>query len=254
LHALIVAGPSGAGKSALVRELYAGRLAWDVRRHLPPEAETWPLVYCDHPEQWQHFVADDDIASRTTGLVVHHDITLHWRKNQQELARAPFWQILQRCERVTLVFVRPSPRRLLDQWSQAHLGMRPWKVRVRKLVSVSAWRLLRGIRRFRTSKHPRIPGATRYPRRLRFLKHMDHRLRSYRIRPTGHFEFYRQRGAVEQMLRSWDDMIVAKTTALPVTRIDLQPAPGSEIGTQFRWRVKARSRAQQPDPSAVGTI
>jgi hypothetical protein len=236
---LIVAGPSGAGKSSLVGELYAGRLAWEVRRHLPTDAARWPLVHCNHPEQWERFVVDEDIASRTAGLVVHHDITLHWRKHQQELARDPFWQVLRRCSRVTLVAVRPSRRRLLDQWSRAHLGMHPWKVRARRLLATAAWRLLRGIRRLRTSKHPRVPGGTRYPRAVNFLKHIDRKLRTYRMGSTGHFDFYRQPGTVEEMLRFWDDMIVAKTTTLPITRIDLQPDPRSEIGTRFRWRIQS---------------
>jgi hypothetical protein len=237
LHALIVAGPSGAGKSSLLHELYAGRLAWDVRRHLPPEAETWPLVYCNHPEQWQGFVADGNLAPQTVGLVVHHDITIHWRKHRQELARDPFWQVLERCERVTLVVMRPSSGRLLQQWSRAHLGMRPWKVRARKLLAVSAGRLLRGLRLLRVSKHPRVPGGRRYPRPVRFLKHVDRKLRGYRMRPTWHFDFYRQHGAVERMMRCWDDMIAAKTAALSVTRVELSPDPVSQIGKAFGWRI-----------------
>jgi len=251
LHALIVAGPSGAGKSSLLRELHAGDLAPHVRRHLPPGAQSWPVVFSNRPQEWQPFLSDLDAASTTAGFAVHYDITTMWRMLNQELEHDPFWQVLRRCEAVTLIVMRPTPRRLLDQWSHAHLGVRGlWRVHARRLLAASAPLLRACIRRLRIAKHPRIPNRARFPRPIRFLRRVDRALRSYRLRPAEIFDFYPHRGRVEQMLRSWNDVATAKTGALPVSRIELVPDPATEIGKTFGWQVQAiaaMERASAPE-------
>ena len=50
---IVLSSPSGAGKSSFLKELRTGRMAPDIHRALPPGVETWPLVHCNRPEQWQ---------------------------------------------------------------------------------------------------------------------------------------------------------------------------------------------------------
>jgi hypothetical protein len=250
LHALLVAGASGAGKSAFLSDLYSGRLASDIRGHLPSGADTWPLVYCNHPEQWRQF-ATETAATETAGIVIHHDVTLQWRRHQPDIARDPFWQLLQWCDGVTMVVLKPSLKRLLVQWSLAHLGMHPRKIRARKLVAAFARHLTSAIRLLRKPPPPSDPGRIRYPRPVRFLRRVDRGLRSYRMGRIGHFDFYSRPSNVDCMLDIWSEMIAAKTAALPVTRIEIDPE--SEIGQTARWLMRSLERRPPAVPFNLPT-
>jgi hypothetical protein len=247
LHAVIVAGPSGAGKTTFLTELRAGRLEADVRRHLPVGVEAWPHVDSCIPRQWEPFLVDADCSSRTTGFVVHYDMTRHWNRLEQDFSRDPFWQLLHRCECATLVLIQPSPSRLLRQWSLRRLGMAPWQVHMRRLVGRLAFSLLALLRRLRR-KHPRRPQRLRYPRPVRFLKYVDHLLHRYRPAQTGSFDFYRRRRNVEDMMQAWDEVTAALTAAFPVTRLHLVPDPAHKIAHTFGWIVTAVET--KPAPAA----
>lgn len=238
MHAVIVAGPSGAGKSTFLTELRASRLAAEIRRHLPIGIEAWPHLDSCFPRQWEPFLADTDLPSRTMGIVVHYDMTWHWHSLKEDFSRDPFWQVLNGCEHVMLVLIQPSPKRLLKQWSLARLGVSPWKVHARGLAARFASTVLAGLRRLR-SEHPRGARRMRYPRPVRFLKRVDRSLRRYCRPAESHFDFYRRRGNVEHMMKSWDEVVAAKTATLPVVRIRLVPSPAARIRRTFGWRVEA---------------
>jgi hypothetical protein len=256
LHLLIVAGPSGAGKSSFLKELRAGRMAPDIHRALPPGVETWPLVHCNRPEQWQPFLADATVAASMAGLAVHYDIRLKWQRLRQQLAQDPFWDGIRRCDGITLVNIRPSPQRLLHQWTRDRLGAHPWTIHARNLRAAAAALLLAGIRRVRIARSPKTPNGTRYPRPLRFLKHVDHALRRFRTPPKRVFDMqvfnlYRRRTDLEGMLRSFDETFTVKSRGLPVRRIDVVPATSIGIGARPGWRIVAlaprqASRADAP--------
>jgi hypothetical protein len=248
LHAVIVAGPSGAGKTTFLTELRAGRLEADVRRHLPVGVEAWPHVDSCIPRQWEPFLVDADCSSRTTGFVVHYDMTRHWNRLEQDFSRDPFWQLLHRCECATLVLIQPSPSRLLRQWSLRRLGMAPWQVHMRRLVGRLAFSLLALLRRLRR-KHPRRPQRLRYPRPVRFLKYVDHLLHRYRPAQTGSFDFYRRRRNVQDMMQAWDEVTAALTAAFPVTRLHLVPDPAHKIAHTFGWIVTAVETKPAPPSS-----
>jgi hypothetical protein len=248
LHAVIVAGPSGAGKTTFLTELRAGRLEADVRRHLPVGVEAWPHVDSCIPRQWEPFLVDADCSSRTTGFVVHYDMTRHWNRLEQDFSRDPFWQLLHRCECATLVLIQPSPSRLLRQWSLRRLGMAPWQVHMRRLVGRLAFSLLALLRRLRR-KHPRRQQSLRYPRPVRFLKYVDHFLHRYRPAQTGSFDFYRRGRNVQDMMQAWDEVTAALTAAFPVTRLHLVPDPAHKIAHTFGWIVTAVETKPAPASS-----
>lgn len=250
MQALIVAGPSGVGKSTFLKGLYSGRLASDLRSLLPSDVHRWPMAHCSAPHQWQWAVS----GPPGPGIVIHHDITHSWRTHGQEPGRAPFWQILHRCDRVTLVVLQLPPRRLLVQWSLDRLGMHPWKVRPRRLLAILAWRVLRGVRLLRRSRRPDQPSQTRYPRRLRFLKRVDRKLRSLRMLPTQHFDFYRRPANVERMMASWSNMVETKTGSLPVTRIEMEPVLRVAADTGPTWRVSSIKRMREPVAAQLAPV
>jgi hypothetical protein len=254
LQALIVAGASGAGKSTFLEGLYSGDLAPDLRAYLPSDADGWPLVSCSEPEQWQRFVSGDEALVPVPGIVVHHDITCSWRKHRHEPADDPFWQILHRCDRVTLVVMQLSPRRLRVQWSLARLGMHPWKVRARQHLAVLAWRVLRGIRLLRRSRHPDEPIRMRYPRPLRFLKRVDRKLRTMHARSPGHFDFYRQSANIQQMMATWSDMVEGKMKSLPVTRIEIVPVSRVAADAAPNWRVRSIRQIRAPSVGRLAVV
>ncbi|WP_162917178.1 hypothetical protein [Dongia deserti] len=247
MHALIVAGPSGAGKTSFVREFRAGRVPAHIRRHLPQGAETWPQFCCSRHEEWEAFVVETEAAGGIPGFILHYDITYKWYALKHQLWEDPLWPMLHRCEAATLVEIRPTQRRLLDQWILGRLGVPRWKLHARKLLAPLAKCLLQAVGYLRIAKHPRIPDRTRYPKPIRFLKHVDRALRSYRQYQTGAIDFYRRRGNIEQMLRSWDAVAEAKMATLPVTRVDLSPDAMTVIGKTFGWRLEgARTNARVP--------
>lgn len=245
MHALIVAGPSGAGKSAFLAELFAGRLPPDIRRDLPAGAEDWPLVRCEWPADWQHFLADPAIAQRTEGFVGHYDITYAWWSLEGHLGDDPFWQVLACCTAMTLVVIRPPHRRLQDQWMHAHLGTRSmWSVRWRRLLVGSAGLLRAGLRRLRISPPPRTARRTHYPRPMRRLKHLERWLSSQRMPPTWTMAFYRRSENIDRMLKCWEEIVAAKAAAVPTARIEIVPT--GAIGEEHAWRVEAVTPILEP--------
>ena len=245
-HVLLVAGPSGAGKSAFLSELAAGRLQPDVLAHLPHSADSWREVWCNRPKDWQSFLMP--AAPRLPGLAVHYDITLKWLTLGPALGHDPFWQVLDRCQSVTLVNIRPPRERLLDQWTHAHLGVRGvWNVRRKTLMAAWSPHLLAVLRKLCAVPHPRKRKGLRYRHPFRFLKHLDRRLRNCRIQSTRSFEFYSEPGNIEGMLRSWDAVVAAKISTLPVKRIELVPDHNAEIGRTFGWRVVAVEPVADPN-------
>jgi hypothetical protein len=237
-HVLIVAGPSGAGKSAFLRELAAGRLQPDILAHLPASSETWREVWCNRRHEWGPLLTPEENAPTLPGIAVHFDITFKWMMLRAALELDPFWQVLGKCQAVTVVNIRPPHERLVDQWTQAHLGVRDvWSVRRKTLLAAWSPRLLAALRKLRK----RAPKRKRwqYPRPVRFLKHLDRGLQNCAIPTIDSFNFYRSPGNIETMLRSWDAVLAAKTATLPIKRIELTPDSAAEIARTFRWRVVA---------------
>jgi len=128
----------------------------------------------------------------------------------------------------------------LRQWIHVHLHLRgsrmtPWK----RLFDATVTALLTSLRRISTPRKRRMHLGPKYPRPVRFLKHADRWLQRRQIRPRKSLDFYRQRGNVDRMLQSWDATFAQKAGAMPVTRLELQPAPDAEIGKTCRWRIVA---------------
>lgn len=237
MHVLLLAGPSGAGKSAFLNELRAGRVAPEIVRHLPQGAERWPQ--CSRPAEYEAFLAQ---SAGQTGLVIHHDITQAWRRTKHDLASHSIWRVLSRCDAVTLICIRPTRRRLMDHYTRGRLRMPWWQVHARRLLTPVGRLALRIIRPLRRVPHRRKPDRPRYPRPLWFLKYLDRAIRRHLRRHkagwTGHFDFYRRRGNLERMMRTWEDAAASAMAGLPITRVNLAPDPTGPVGRSFRWRLE----------------
>lgn len=236
-HALIVAGPSGAGKTAFLRALTDGRLPPQIRAHLPANAETWRNI-CSITQQqdWKALIANG--APPVAGVALHYDMTSMWFRHRPDFGRDPVWQILDHCDAVTLVTIRPSPERLLEQWCHAHLGNQTgWDILWKKLRAAGPAFTVKLIRMLRKPVGSDVPQRWRYPRKLRLLKRLDLRLREIRMPSTRSLNFYQGPGNIETMLHRWEQTIGARLSSRPVKRVDLTPDPNGKIGSAPAWRV-----------------
>ena len=234
-HALIVAGPSGAGKSTFIRDLAARRLPVEIAEQLPALPTTWRVVCSTTPDAWEPLLNGSDLR----GVILHYDITSMWFLCDGDLARDPFWAIVDRCRSATLVVIRPTRHRLIAQWCHSHQGTKdPRRVVWNRMRAAVAALAMTKIRRFRRPMgDPDVP-RWRYPRPLRFLKHVDRTLRAARVpRSIRAFDLYRTRGRLAEMMHAWDQTASARLQALSVKRIEIAPDPLSEIGQASGWRM-----------------
>lgn len=256
MHALIVAGPSGAGKSAFLDELRDGGLPAEIRRYLPAGAEHWPSIRCEWQSDWEHLLANPEATRSTIGLSCHYDMTHSWQSFKGDFAADPFWQTMRCCTALTIVVIRPSPRRLREQWMQSHLGTRsPWMVRWRRLLETATAISLAGLSRLRIMPHPRLPGRKHFPRPLRRLKRLQRWLHSRpRLQPTWPISFYRQPRNIERMLACWNETVSELAAAIPTVRIELAPDPATAIGERPVWRMEASARPREGNGAATVRI
>jgi hypothetical protein len=239
-HALIVAGPSGAGKSTFLRELTAGRLAPEIRAHLPQHVATWPEIESHRLPDWQPLLQPGGDAPAIDGIAVHYDITLAWHRQEHDFKRDPFWQVLNNCAAATWVEIRPPGNRLIAQWCRAHMNAPGVAaIRLRQLGAGAARAALSIMRRLRRQVGTASAPHWRYPRLLRFLKQIDLKLRGVTVKPTDTLDFYRHRGNIEQLLQTWDEATVDIAGPRLVKRIELAPNRGSRIGIDASWQLAA---------------
>lgn len=120
----------------------------------------------------------------------------------------------------------------------AHLGSRNnWRILWKKLRGMASALTIKVIRKLRKPTREGVKRHWRYPRKLRFVKWLDLRLRKVRMPSTRSLSFYQRQGNIEAMLQRWEQTIGARLSARPVTRLDLAPDPKAKIGGSPAWRV-----------------
>lgn len=251
-QALIVAGASGAGKTTLLRLLAAGQLPQTIVAELPRGAERWPVVCAAHPEQWGIFDQCGESGRGLDGIAVHYDVTHAWHSHNRSYTRDPFWRYLRTCPKVTWLEIRPPRHRLIAQWCNARLG-RPSVLRLRlwNLFAGSIEALLAAMRRLRRQTGTSTAPHWRYPRRLRFLKRIDLKLRHIASIPTSTLAFYRRSGRAEQMLDHWNEFANEMLGPRLVKRVALSPDQDSTIGRHMSWRVMEVAPYDRPAKAAL---
>lgn len=239
-QALIVAGPSGAGKSSFLRALKSGQLPPDLVAELPRDSARWHVVCAGQPHEWSILTQGDAKNGQLQGIAIHYDVTTAWRWHNCDFKQDPFWRLLRDCPEFTWVEIRPPKRRLIAQWCNFQLGApSTHRIRLRNLYAATIKALLAFIRRLRRQMGTPAAPHWRYPRRLRFLKRLDLRLRDITPIQTSTLEFYRQPGNLEGMLDRWDEAADDMFGARLVKRMTLAPDHDSQVGRRMSWRATA---------------
>jgi hypothetical protein len=137
----MVSGPSAAGKSTFIDQLRAARLDPEIRSLMPSDTGDWPVLDRTLLKQGAPFRS---ILPQSTilGAIAHYDISYVTRGGDRGFASDPFLAILDHIGSLTLVVVRISSERLLEQLSrrrsqhrQAKGSLAPlWKQIVRDRV------------------------------------------------------------------------------------------------------------------------
>lgn len=228
-HVLIVTGPSGAGKSTFLDHLASRTLQPDILAQLPQGSERWTQIQELAHTHWMAQLDDPVNDSGPAELAMHYDMT------HTELAfidcfeRDPALQVLRMAETATIIHIRPTHDRLVQQWGNAKLGVRTiWRMRQRRVISDLALAAHRA--------------AMLLPARGRRLRRIRKAMR--RVSERWHMPWrevcalYLRKDGPTKVYRSWDAFV--RQTAQQWTQIrhiHLQPDPASEIGTWIRWRV-----------------
>lgn len=127
---LLVSGPSGGGKSTLIRQLVDRTLTPEILSLLPDGAGKWPIIEAND-------VLKGDLSTealltsdaRPEGWLLHYDIVFIHCCRIKHYEDDPAMGLLGGTDPISVVFVRPIQRSLLDQYQRRLASHRKTKSR-----------------------------------------------------------------------------------------------------------------------------
>lgn len=149
-HFLLVSGPSGGGKSTFIQHLAEARLPAEITAELPAGCARWPVIEANNMLKDKVPMADvlASIGS-SEGAILHYDIAYIHRFGLPGYASDPASSLFQLGDRLDVVFVKPAPESLSQQFlkrQEAHqrkknLLSRLWGDKVRRPLRRALYRL-----------------------------------------------------------------------------------------------------------------
>lgn len=121
MRLIFLSGPSGGGKSTFLELLKAGALPPDLRCHFDPDAHRWPAF--DITNQMRAEIARSGAAAvwnahgTPAAAILHYDIVAVPRARMSGFSADPAFQLLDDADDVQVIFVRPAPARLMQQFT-----------------------------------------------------------------------------------------------------------------------------------------
>jgi hypothetical protein len=198
-HLLLICGPGGSGKSTFIEQLRSGRLVPELRELLPPGAEFWPHMGSDRSERGLRRLRE------AKDLVLHYDIAARARR-QESYMGDPILAGMLSAKRLTIIDIRPSRERLLNQ-----LSSRSAEAEARRSMLSRLWR----------------SAGLHYVRHFRKMRQR----RGLRTKAS----LYEERSWLETLYEQWDGFIQSTLAARGegfIVRVE--PAPNETGGRSFR--------------------
>lgn len=114
---LLISGPSGGGKSTLIRQLMDQTLAPEILSRLPVGAGGWPIIEANDVLKGD-LSTESLLQSRTRpdGWLIHYDIVFIHCCRIKRYEDDPAMDLLGGTAPLQVVFIRPDPRSLLEQY------------------------------------------------------------------------------------------------------------------------------------------
>lgn len=143
---LLLCGPSGGGKSTFIAQLKAGTLAPGIAAALPTGSGSWPIVEATNDLRAAvhagRIKLADALATVDTGVIFHYDIVAVHRSGLAGYDDDPVLAILELADVLDIVYVRPGPARLHQQFvarTRGRIAGKSWPRRVwRRAVNGAA--------------------------------------------------------------------------------------------------------------------
>ena len=234
---LVVAGLSGSGKSVFVSQLASRQLPAHILAELPPGAEDWQQF--SRQELMDLLAGSDQI---TPGLIFqctigspHHTRKFALRANDERSVHLFDW-----ASSITIVHVKPTAERLLDQISQRKSAHQFRYASIYGPLTDAFAAAARG--RLLTAKKRLVWHLAVYSGyshlapdnkqgKLRKLAALNKRM-AWKTRK------YQQSGFIERAHERWEDYVRRTSPSkCPIKEVFVRPAQGSIPGRDIRWEM-----------------
>lgn len=206
---VIVAGISGSGKSTFLKQIKSGRLPEGLV--LPDGAQDWPVVGSSRPV----------FPQGAPGIILHYDMNGRNLWDGADYREDPALALVNRASAITVINLRPSPRRIISQLTNREsVKFEKQKREQGRLV----WRLAA----------PAIQAADHIlPTRLMKAIHRRTPFRNAPARLQKKLRVYEQPGWLDDLYARWGDYLNSiAQTGKPVQQIFIEPDDES-----FHWRL-----------------